>query len=212
MIIVFEGLDNAGKTTLAEKLEVSLIKDGYDVNYTREFQTPVGLLIKELYGQGKMDATMKSYLFAADRHMRLLQCIGDYRRSERWKEEIKSKVIIFDRYYQSAVAYRKAEGIDANWIEVINSIFPEPDLAFYLDITPETSISRNSDAKFNFIYSKEFLGRVREQYLSMNMIKIDGENVLPDDLFCLIEKMIKKHLTACKFPRICEDPEKESIV
>lgn len=81
MIIVFEGLDNAGKTTLAEKLEVSLIKDGYDVNYTREFQTPVGLLIKELYGQGKMDATMKSYLFAADRHMRLWSflMISDWR-------------------------------------------------------------------------------------------------------------------------------------
>lgn len=200
MIIVFEGLDNAGKTTVAEKLEISLIHAGFDVDYTREFQTPIGILMKELYEQDRMDATMKSYLFAADRHMRLLQCLGDYRKDTDWKEKTKNKVVIFDRYYQSAIAYRKADGIDERWIDEINSIFPRPDLAFYIDITAKTSVARNTTEKFNFIYSEEFLEKVRKNYLEMDMIRLDGETLSEDDLFCSIDRIVKSHLAVCHIP------------
>lgn len=47
--------------------------------------------------------------------------------------------------------YRMAENIDKNWVKNINRIFREPDMIFYIDITPQESIRRNTDTKFNII-------------------------------------------------------------
>lgn len=74
-----------------------------------------------------------------------------------------SKIILFDRYYQSALAYRMAENIDKNWVKNINRIFREPDMIFYIDITPQESIRRNTDTKFNIIETEEYLQKVRNR-------------------------------------------------
>ena len=47
-----------------------------------------------------------------------------------------------------------AENIDKNWVKNINRIFREPDMIFYIDITPQESIRRNTDTKFNIIDTK----------------------------------------------------------
>ena len=31
----------------------------------------------------------------------------------------------------------------------LNSVFKKPDIGFYIDITPEESVKRNTDTKFN---------------------------------------------------------------
>lgn len=79
------------------------------------------------------------------------------------KKIIHSKIILFDRYYQSALAYRMAENIDKNWVKNINRIFREPDMIFYIDITPQESIRRNTDTKFNIIETEEYLQKVRNR-------------------------------------------------
>jgi dTMP kinase len=47
MLIVFEGLDNCGKTTIVERLKDYLDKQGISAEFTREFETDVGKLIKK---------------------------------------------------------------------------------------------------------------------------------------------------------------------
>ena len=97
--------------------------------------------IKEMSKAGVLDPVLKTYLFAADRYIR----------TKIYEEDYNSKIILFDRYYQSALAYRMAENIDKNWVKNINRIFREPDMIFYIDITPQESIRRNTDTKFNII-------------------------------------------------------------
>ena len=53
------------------------------------------------------------------------------------------------KYVPSTLAHHMAEGINKSWVANINSIFPKADLGFFIDITPEESIKRNTDAKFN---------------------------------------------------------------
>lgn len=47
-------------------------------------------------------------------------------------DDFKEKIMLFDRYVPSALAYRMAEGVDKNWVANINSIFPKADLGFLL--------------------------------------------------------------------------------
>ena len=71
-----------------------------------------------------------------------------------------------------------AENIDKNWVKNINRIFREPDMIFYIDITPQESIRRNTDTKFNIIETEEYLQKVRENYISIakenHFIMLDG--------------------------------------
>lgn len=187
MLIIFEGLDNCGKTTIAGMLKEHYESRDFQVEFTHEFETNIGLEIKKMAEEKKLDSILKSYLFAADRYIRL---------REYSEEDFNNKIILFDRYFQSAIAYRTAEGIDPDWIKSINSIFRQADIAFYIDITPEESIRRNTDKKFNIIYSEERLKAVRNAYLSIlkeyKMIFIDGMRPI-EKIFCDIVSHIEKY-------------------
>lgn len=169
MLITFEGLDNCGKTTIAERLEKNYKGRGFDCSYTREFETEVGKLIRRMEEKKQLDPILKSFLFAADRQLRTRAYS---------QEDYENKIIIFDRYYHSAIAYRMADGIERGWIECVNSVFRKPDYAFYIDITPEESVRRNTSSKFNIIYSVDKLRSIRDAYKSIfddsEFIYIDG--------------------------------------
>ena len=155
MIVVLEGIDNCGKTTTSEQLSQYFKRTGRSVHISKELTTDVGSLIKNASSTSPFSPIMKTFLFAADRQLRL----------EEIEKSNKYDVYIFDRYLYSAIAYREAEGIDRHWVQDI-------------DISPEESIRRNTDAKFNIHYSLEYLSHVRESYLREvkdgNLIMIDG--------------------------------------
>lgn len=169
MLVIFEGLDNCGKTTLVKMLKDYYTKKGVEAEISKEFETNIGIELKKMAKGGKLDPILKSYLFATDRYIRMKNLSQD---------DLNNKIMLFDRYVPSAIAYRMSEGVDKNWITTINSIFPKADIGFFIDITPDESIKRNSDAKFNIRYTKEQLEKVREFYLSIldenNLIHING--------------------------------------
>ncbi|WP_260447788.1 dTMP kinase, partial [Listeria seeligeri] len=144
MFIILEGLDNAGKTTAAEIISEHFRNKGMSVYVSKELTTNVGIIIKELNRRGKLSSITKTFLFAADRQIRLEEFVKD---SENYD------IIIMDRYIYSAMAYRVAEGTDLNWVKVVNDNVKKSDLAYYIDISPEESINRNSKKKFNIKYS-----------------------------------------------------------
>jgi dTMP kinase len=168
MIVVLEGIDNCGKTTTSEQLSQYFKRTGRSVHISKELTTDVGSLIKNASSTSPFSPIMKTFLFAADRQLRL----------EEIEKSNKYDVYIFDRYLYSAIAYREAEGIDRHWVQEINRCIPPFDIGFYIDISPEESIRRNTDAKFNIHYSLEYLSHVRESYLREvkdgNLIMIDG--------------------------------------
>ena len=141
MLVILEGLDNTGKTTIAKMLMQYYKIQGKNAILAKELSTPVGEQIKQLSREGKLTPELKSYLFPADRRL-LLDGLGKIEKDD---------IVIFDRYVPSAIAYRMADGIDKN--------FPRHDLGFYIDITPDESIRRNTDQKFNIRYSFDQLDK-----------------------------------------------------
>lgn len=121
----------------------------------------------------KLDPILKAYLFATDRYIRM---------KEISKHDLESKIIMFDRYVPSALAYRMADGVDKEWVPNNNSIFPKADIGFFIDISPDESFKRNTDTKFNIKASPEHLSKVRNSYLSIldenNLIYINGMRLI----------------------------------
>ena len=174
ILVILEGLDNTGKTTIAKMLMQYYKIQGKNAILAKELSTPVGEQIKQLSKAGKLTPELKSYLFPADRRL-LLDGLGEI------KEE---DIVIFDRYVPSAIAYRMADGMEKEWVQGINKKFPKHDLGFYIDITPDESIKRNTDQKFNIRYSHEHLERVRKAYKSIldeySLEEIDGSQSIND--------------------------------
>ncbi len=175
MIIALEGIDNAGKTTIAQILINKLEAEGKKVAISKELTTSVGTLIKSSIKNGGLSPISKSFLFASDRQIR----IEELNRDNKF-----DGIIIFDRYLHSAIVYREAEGLDGSWIRELNKNVPPSDIALYIDITAEESIKRNTVAKFNINYSFEHLQKIRQAYLKYvdlgELIKIDGMMNLQD--------------------------------
>ena len=169
MLVIFEGLDNCGKTTLVEMIKNYYLNIGVDAEISKEFETNIGRELKQMAKEGTLDPILKAYLFATDRYIRMKNIRLD---------DLKNKIMLFDRYVPSALAYRMAEGVNKDWVTNINLVFPKADIGFFIDITPNESVKRNTDTKFNIKATPEHLNKVRDAYLSIleenNLIYING--------------------------------------
>lgn len=112
--------------------------------------------------EGTLDSILKAYLFATDRYIRMKNIT---------QKDLKNKIMLFDRYVPFALAYRMAEGVDKNWVTNINSVFPKADIGFFIDITPNESVNRNTNTKFNIKMARERLEKL-EMHIYLFLMKI----------------------------------------
>jgi dTMP kinase len=137
VLIVFEGIDGAGKTTQVELLRKYLEGKGNGVAVFKEpAHSPAGIKIREL-GKNGRDAPVEAEfkLFLEDRKFDVENNIRPALNS--------GKIVIVDRYYYSNMAYQGARKMGPKEIEDANLQFsPKPDLTIILDISPQTAKSR----------------------------------------------------------------------
>lgn len=126
VFIVIEGIDGAGKTTLAQELAKRL--KIYNVVVTQEPFMPISELLKGATPQEK------ALLFATDRWVHVNKVI--------LPELQKGSIVISDRYSLSSFVYQSIEGVPIEEILELNKHFPKPDLLLLIDIDPEVSIER----------------------------------------------------------------------
>ncbi len=160
-LIVFEGIDGSGKTTLAKYVVKFLEEKNIKSIYTYEPYDPQ--IIKLIESKGKeLGAVMEALLLAADRFLHVNKVIKPYME--------KGYYVVCDRYYFSSIAYQGARGADREWIKTINYFIIKPNLSIYLDVTPEIGLSRlhgNLKRKLRYLENVDVLRKVREIYLEM---------------------------------------------
>jgi len=187
LLIAIEGIDGAGKTTQAKKLVRWLMTNGINACYTSEpTNSPFGRLIKKRLRTGDSDHRVDALLFAADR-------IEHYYRYIKPRLD-RGYVVVTDRYVYSSIAYQGALTGEIDWVKAINKWVPPPDIAIYVDVSPEVGLRRLSGRKMTrkTKYERiETLARVRELYQKMCMegllISIDGEQTVEE-----VQENIKK--------------------
>jgi dTMP kinase len=157
-LIAFEGLDQSGKQTQAERLVAALAASGRTVELISfpDYTTPIGSEIgRALQGERDYEADLMQLLYVANRY--------EYRpRIASIVEH--GGVVVCDRYLASSIAYGEAQGLDPQWLAAIQVHLPQPSLTVLLDIPPDASLQRKELARDRYERDLALLGRVRASY------------------------------------------------
>lgn len=158
-LIAFEGLDQSGKQTQAERLLAVFRAAGHGAEFLTfpEYTTAIGTEIGHaLQGQRHYDPDTLQLLYIANRFEFRPQIL-------RWLDE--GRMVVCDRYLASSIAYGEAQGLEAAWLAEIQRRLPQPSLTLLLDIPPAASLDRKQAARDTFERDLPLLGRVRESYI-----------------------------------------------
>jgi len=133
-LVVFEGIDGAGKTTQASLLARKLSGAGLPVLFTAEpSESSAGLIIRSL--KARPDPQTEARLFTEDRIHHVQEVIRPALNE--------GSIVICDRYVYSSVAYQGARGIDPRDILSWNRSFAvRPDVIVLLEVPVDLALSR----------------------------------------------------------------------
>jgi dTMP kinase len=192
-IIAFEGLDQSGKQTQAERLRDRLKEGGHRSRLVSfpDYGTSIGEEIaRALQGEREYGADVMQLLYIANRYERKPDL-------QRWLDG--GLVLVCDRYAASSIAYGEALGLDAMWLAEIQRFLPQPALTILLDITPETAVKRKALDRDRYERDLAMQERVRESYhrqaAADRWVVLDGErsrDAIATDVFAAASKAIAR--------------------
>ena len=163
-LITFEGVEGAGKTTLAQHLADWLRAQGVSVRLTREpGGSPLGEHLRPLLLHEPLDAWAELFLFLADRRQHTLQVILPALEQGAW--------VLCDRYADSTLVYQGyGRELDIALIRRLNALATgdlTPDLTVLIDLPVEDALARaNAPNRFE-AETLAFHTRIREGYLQL---------------------------------------------
>ncbi len=163
-LITFEGIEGAGKTTLAQHLAEWLHTQGIPVRLTREpGGSTLGTHLRPILLHEPLDAWTELFLFLADRRQHTLQVILPAREQGFW--------VLCDRYADSTLIYQGyGRGLDTELVRRLNAIATDnltPDLTVLIDLPVEDALARaNAPNRFE-AETRAFHERIREGYLEL---------------------------------------------
>lgn len=209
ILIAFEGVDGAGKTTQVTNLEAYLKSIGEDVIRSKEpTDGPWGQKIRNSAQMGRLPVNEELHAFVEDRKEHIANIVGPALKA--------GKIVILDRYFYSTIAYQGVRGADVHEISRdMISQFPVPDLVFLIDVPAEVGISRVREGRGETPNQFEMLDKLRasrEAFLSLaathkNITEVNGcepiETVRAKILSTLLEGILKARYCAKSYG--CDD-------
>ena len=170
LLIAFEGIDNAGKTTQVQRIGNWVRSQGRDTLISRELGTSIGQCFRAEFEAGKLSPRVKALLFAADRYHRL--------ETEISPALGRGIVVLADRWALSSMVYRSVEGQGMTLVKYINEGVTQPDMTFLIDVDPDLAYQRGQAANRHSPYGLDFLGLARKRYLELvqqeKLVVVDG--------------------------------------
>ena len=136
LLVVVEGVDGAGKSTVLRHLGDHCKKRGVSVRASREpTDGPHGKRLRASASEGRLPLDAELDLFVRDRREHVEELIAPALE--------RGEMVLLDRYYLSTAAYQGARGADPEEVLKLNEAFaPAPDLVLLLDCEPTLSLER----------------------------------------------------------------------
>ncbi|TRZ54656.1 hypothetical protein D4Q76_01985 [archaeon] len=189
-IIAFEGLPNAGKT-----VNVALLKKDFpNFNYVPELATMLFEMEGILSGENTTDEIAKTFWkYEIERSKKA------------YEDKLKGDIVIFDRNIFSCLTHTFAseqhEIHKKEASEYFSGAVPYPDVYIYIVISPETSIARRGNRKFENMGPLEHIQRMANAYnlyfnrhpASSKIIRVSGEPPI-EQVYTNIRKAIETAL------------------
>lgn len=178
LLIAVEGIDGAGKTTLARTLAESMRGKGVPVVFSKEpTNGPWGTQLRKSASEGRLSPDEEVRLLLLDRRQHVDELVRPALEA--------GKVVILDRYFPSMVAYQGAHGLSASSLLLQNAFAPDPDVTLLLDVEPVVGLARiraRGDEP-NLFETQENLAKCRSIFLNMKLPSrhvIDASRTPPD--------------------------------
>ncbi len=163
-LLVIEGIDGAGKSTLQRELADWCQQRGFEVACSREpTDGTYGRKLRESARTGRLAPDAELELFLQDRAEHVKGLITPSLE--------RGAVVILDRYYFSTAAYQGARGLDPEAIIAANEAFaPIPDLVLLLDLDPASGHARigQRGSALDDFEGAAYLADVRRIFLGLN--------------------------------------------
>ncbi|RLG05487.1 MAG: dTMP kinase [Thaumarchaeota archaeon] len=192
LLIALEGIDGAGKTTIAKMIVERLDRLGIEARYTMEpTRSLFGRILREMALESGVDPRLEALLFAADRIYHLEKVVKPLL--------ARGVIVVSDRYLHSSLAYQSVTTGDSRWVEELNKFARKPDLGIYLDVRPSEGLKRLKRRKTRF-EDESFLEKVRRRYLEYvrlgELVRVDAERPLNDvfsEVAMIVEETLRRY-------------------
>ena len=186
LLIVLEGIDQCGKTTVSKLLKNKLEELNLKtiIQTFPDKSTLIGNVINSyLQGNTKLSPQESHLLYSLNRHEK--------------KNFMEDKLynnynIICDRYIFSGIAYSLANGLDYTFCLNTEQYLIKPDLIFYFDISLSETNKRRKSLKTDIYETSNFQSKVKEAYSKIknnDWIIINAEQT-PEEITNIILKHI----------------------
>jgi dTMP kinase len=148
MLIVIEGSDGSGKTSVAEELARRLKAEAMAFPNDAGVTGPIirDYLRKNwyipVYGTAQVSKHYSALAFQALQVVNRLEFMPKLMDAS--LNEPEGPRVIVARYWQSGWVYGGLDGLDRAWLERVHEMMAEPDLSLLLDITPEEAMRRRA--------------------------------------------------------------------
>lgn len=175
ILIVFEGIDGAGKTTQVSWLKERLEQAGEKVLISKEpTDGPWGMKLRQSASSGRLPFEDELDAFIKDREEHLENKVRP--------ALLRGEIVILDRYFYSTIAYQGIRTEDAGDLEDrVRKNVLEPDAVFVLDLDPEIAATRISqrDGAHNEFEGLEDQKKIRTLFKALceadsSLIEVDG--------------------------------------
>jgi len=191
--VVLEGIDACGKETqskfLAEELRDELHREVLLVSFPR-YETPLGKLMRR-HLRGFVSLTEErtrdssdpvvdglSYHVRAPEDALAFQALMIADKADAAADIQaalgRGTIVVADRWWPSAYAYGKADGLDWQWLIHTHAALPQPNLNILLDISADESLRRSDDPerrktkpRDRYEEDRKKLHAVRDNYLGL---------------------------------------------
>lgn len=178
LFVTFEGIEGAGKTTLARRLFARLQQEGVSAWLTQEPWEP--RLRQLLLEQGDLQREEELLLFLADRaiHTRHIR-----------RALAEGRTVLCDRYADSTLVYQGyARGIEIDWVRQLNRFATgglQPARTYLLDLPVEIGLQRQRERNRIGAEDLAFHEKVRRGFLEEahrephRYLRLDATQPLP---------------------------------
>lgn len=197
LLIAFEGIDGAGKTTQVDLLTQYFVSANKQVVRSKEpTDGPWGQKIRTSAKTNRMSLPDELHAFIEDRkeHLRdkILPALAN------------GQIVILDRYFYSTIAYQGSRGgeVVAITAQMLESA-PEPDIVFLLDVPPDIGLARIRQGRGEVPNAFETLANlqaVRSVFLDLaqqhaNIAVIDGTRSVDEVHHAILNTLNENGLT-----------------